>query len=93
MLRVTGTYGCQGREFAVAAVITKSITIKGLGAGPVIDCGGSGAGLYFQPPLASSILESVLIDNIHVRNANAMASSSFEKSVGVFPEVSAVRVL
>ena len=64
---MVGTYSCAGD---LAARITKSITIRGLGDGPLIDCSGSGSAFDIRSQQSSSTLNEVLIENFHIENAN-----------------------
>lgn len=56
-----GTYNCCG---GWAAKINRSITLRGLGAGPLIDCAGSGGAFHAHE------LDTVVIENFRVQNTN-----------------------
>ena len=44
--------------------VNKSLELRGLGAGPVIDCGGNGSAIKIDQ------VDVVVVDNLRIRRAN-----------------------
>ena len=65
-----GTYGCTNlyKGYFWAAIISKNLVIRGLGAGPIIDCQGAGGGFRIGSG-SSTIIDKVAITGFHFRNA------------------------
>ena len=60
-------------------MITKSLSLKGLGVGATIDCGGKGSGLQISASIEDPI-STVSIEGFHFRNMNGSKAGGVEAS-------------
>ena len=63
-----------------AGVITKSLTLKGLGGGATIDCGSTGSGLQISAASIDDPISAVSIEGFHFRNMNGNKAGGVEAS-------------
>ena len=61
-------------------MIKKSLTLKGLGAGATIDCGGRGAGLQISVSNGDGPISAVSIEGFNFRNMNGSKAGGVEAS-------------
>ena len=59
--------------------------MRGLGEGPLIDCNGTGSGFLIEAvdanALRQSVIASVVVENVHVRNAASADNAAGEIAV------------